>query len=238
MPKNMSRSNSLAARALRRIGREITKTYRLVGFRKKGLVFIEPNFLYFPRIVAGSRVIDVGCSYEADFSMIMIGRHGATALAVDPTRKHAEALRKLEEKNKGRFTYLPFAVSKQDGTTTFHESRSNESGSLMPDHVNVLTDETVTYDVQTVSLVSLLAYAGGGEIDILKLDTEGAEFDLLNEVSRDDLRPFKQLFIEFHHHAVAKYSKSDTQRIVNRITEFGYRPYSVDDHNYLFERMD
>src|SRR5690606_11377821 len=138
------------------------------------------------------------------------------------------------KENCERFTYLPFALAKDDGVASFHESTTNESGSLMSDHVNVVSDKIERYDVQAASLASLITHAGGGEIDIMKIDAEGAEYELFRDFRCEDLRPFKQLFIEFHHHAVGKYTKEDTSRIVERISSCGFKSYSLDNHNYLF----
>jgi len=227
---------SLIGRATRRIGRELKKHMRLRQARRQGLVFVDPNFVYRPDLPGDAVVIDAGCSYEADFSVCLIGRHNVRAFGVDPTRKHAEALRALEAQYPGRFTHLPCAITGTDGTLTFHESRVNESGSLFADHVNVVHDETTSYDVQAVTLGTLLKRMGVQSVDILKLDLEGAEYDLLERTTAEELQPFKQLFVEFHHHAVSHFGVADTRRLVERICGFGFRSFSVDDHNYLFYR--
>jgi FkbM family methyltransferase len=226
----------LIGRVARRIGRDVKKYTRLRQARREGLVFVEPNFIYRPDLSADSVVIDAGCSYEADFSVCLIGRHGVRAFGVDPTRKHREALRRLEAKYPGRFHHLPLAIAATDGTLTFHESRVNESGSLFSDHVNVLRDETTSYDVEAVTLGTLVKRVGVEKVDILKLDLEGAEFDLFERLTAGQLRPFRQLFVEFHHHAVSHFQPADTRRIVERVAGFGFRTFSMDDHNYLFYR--
>jgi FkbM family methyltransferase len=227
---------SLIGRATRRIGRELKKRSRLRQARSAGLVFVEPNFVYRPDLSADGVVIDAGCSYEADFSVRLIERHGVRAFGVDPTRKHAPALSALETRYPGRFKHLPCAIAATDGTLTFHESRVNESGSLFTDHVNVVHDETTSYDVEAVTLGTLLQRVGVETVDILKLDLEGAEYELLEHITAEELRPFKQVFIEFHHHAVSHFGEADTRRLVGRISGFGFRAFSVDDHNYLFYR--
>jgi len=226
----------LIERITRRIRRDLKKATRLRQARRDGLDFVEPNFVYRPDLSPGAVVIDAGCSHEADFSMYMIDRHQARAFGVDPTRKHAAALRQLESRHPGRFAHLPCAIAATDGTLTFHESRENESGSLLPDHVNVLHDSTTSYDVEAITLKTLLQKIGVGSIEILKLDLEGAEYDLLDRITADDLRPFRQVFVEFHHHAVNHFSEADTQRVVGRIAGFGFRTFSLDDHNFLFYR--
>jgi hypothetical protein len=133
---------------------------------------------------------------------------------------------------------VPWAIAANDGTVTFHESRVNESGSLFDDHVNVLSDETTRYDVEAVSLGTLIARLGLGTVDILKLDLEGAEYELFERLTARELDPFRQLFVEFHHHAVRHVGEADTRRLVKRVADFGFRTFSVDDHNFLFYRVN
>ena len=227
---------SLIGRVTRRLGREFKKYSRLRQARREGLVFVEPNFVYRPDLSSSSVVIDAGCSYQADFSVCLIGRHGVRSFGVDPTRKHRQALKRLEAEYPGRFQHLSCAIAASDGTLTFHESRDNESGSLFTDHVNVLRDETTSYDVEALTLGTLLRRVGVESVDILKLDLEGAEYDLFERLTPEELRPFRQVFVEFHHHAVGHFGEADTRRLVARVAGFGFRTFSVDDHNYLFYR--
>lgn len=219
------------------VRRRVLKEVRLYGARREGIRYVSPNFIFFPEISANSIVIDAGCSYEADFSEFMIAHYGAKAYAVDPTMKHRKALTALEDKHAGRLTYLPFAICAADGSLVFHESKTNESGSILKDHVNMVCDETISYEVKALTLNSLRNHIGVEQVDILKLDIEGAEYELLRDVHREELLPFKQIFIEFHHHAVSRFTEADTRALVARICEFGFSSYSLDDHNYLFRRV-
>lgn len=227
----------MISRVMRRIGRDVKKYSRLRQARREGLVFVEPNFVYRPDLSPDSVVIDAGCSYQADFSICLMQRHGVRAIGVDPTRKHQDALRRIEGQHPGRFSHVPWAIAATDGRLTFHESRVNESGSLFDDHVNVIRDETTSYEVEAVTLGTLLARLGLETVDILKLDLEGAEYDLFERVTARELWPFQQLFVEFHHHAVGHAGEADTWRLVRRVADFGFRTFSVDDHNFLFYRV-
>ena len=221
------------------IRRTVRKAVRLQQFKKKGIKYCPPNFIYFPEKWQKDHVpivIDVGCGYKAELSVMMIERWGAKVFAVDPTMKHRPALSKLCDKYGSLFCHVPFAISAHDGIQTFFESRINESGSIMPDHVNVVNDETISYEVKSYTPLSLLAHCGVDSAAMLKLDIEGAEYDLLKSMSNNDLLPFGQIFVEFHHHAVQQYCEADTIRLVDKICGFGFRTFSLDDHNYLFVR--
>lgn len=224
-------------RVIRVIRRTVKKASRLRQFKKEGLVYIPPNFIFFPELSKHSTVIDVGCGYEADFSIAMIERYGAKTFAVDPTLKHRSALIKLRGKYKGRFEHLPFCISASDGALVFFESKTNESGSIMQDHHNRIRDETKSYEVTSMTLRSLLKHIGLDSVDILKLDIEGAEYDLLGKINIVDICPFRQIFVEFHHHALLHHSESETRRLVDKICGLGFKSYSLDDHNYLFRRI-
>mgnify|MGYP000564823888 CR=1 FL=1 len=223
-------------RIVRKIVRDARKYIRLRRARKIGLAYVEPNFVYWPRIKPGDTVVDAGCSYEADFSVLMIERHGAKSFAVDPTRKHHPSLAALEARYGDKFIHLPIAIGPSNGELIFHESETHESGSLMDDHTNVISDKIVSYTVRSVTLPKLVEQLEADKIAILKLDIEGAEYPLLLDVKASDLAPFDQIFIEFHHHAVSNFGINDTRRVVDRITKIGFQSFSLDEHNYLFWR--
>ena len=223
------------------VGRAINKVERTARFyhrkrlaSKKGIRFAEPDYIYLDWFEESSIVIDVGCGHVAEFSRHVINQYGVTAFGVDPTRKHAPHLRALEEETNGRFRHVPLAVASIDGQLTFNESLENESGSVLDDHTNVKADQIMSYEVESVTLKRLLERIGAPEVDYIKLDLEGAEYELLLAAQKNDLAPFRQIFVEFHHHAVDRYSEADTRDVVESFKAMGLQDVTFDDHNYLF----
>ncbi len=216
--------------------RELRHAVRLRRARAMGLKFRKPNYLFFDRFDPSSVVIDVGCGYDADFSVAMITESGVAAFAVDPTRKHAPSLQALEERFAGRFKHFPFAITATDGTLTFYESLQNVSGSVLADHSNVMRDSIRSYEVDSVSINHLLSRLGLTHVAYLKLDLEGAEYDVLEAINDETLRSLDQMLVEFHHHCIGHYSIEDTKRAVDAIAQRGFHHFSLDDHNYLFFR--
>jgi FkbM family methyltransferase len=226
--RRLGRIPSYAALRLRRLA-------RMRAAKERSIRSVPPNVIYRDVIKAGDIVVDVGCANDADFSMHMIAEHGARAWGVDPTRKHAAALSHLSAECE-LFHYEPVAVAAESGRITFHESDQNVSGSILADHVNVVRDSGSAYDVEALDLSDLARRIGADQIDILKLDLEGAEYDVLRGASDSMLEPFKQIFVEFHHHAVSRYRPQDTWRIVERLRSMGLVAFTLDDHNFLFYR--
>lgn len=225
---------SFVLRAANKIRRTVRFHRRRSAARRRGILFSKPDYIYLDRFDGSKVMIDVGCGHVAEFSRHVIDRYGARAFGVDPTRKHAPFLKKIEEEKDGRFKHVPVAVAAIEGTIRFNESRTNESGSLLSDHTNVKADETVSYDVEAVTLKGLLDRIGVAGAEYLKLDLEGAEYDLLKDVAKEELLPFRQIFVEFHHHAVDRFSEEDTARIVDALGSSGLKSVTFDDHNYLF----
>ena len=225
---------SLVARMVNKI-RLLAKFYwRRQKANKKGISFLRPNYIFVGDFDSSSLLIDVGCGHEAEFALYAIEAYGCRTVGVDPTKKHEPFLTAIEEKTEGRFRYLNCAVASTNGTLTFFESTENESGSLLDNHTNVLRDHVYSYDVEAVTLRKLLEKIGVEEADFLKLDLEGAEYNLLESVDINDLSRFRQVFVEFHHHCIPDRSKQDTEELAASLREMGLKSFSLDDHNYLF----
>lgn len=197
-----------------------------------------PNYyLFINRFDQQSTIVDVGCGFDADFSMYMIDTYNLKAIGIDPTQKHKESLENLVKKNNDKFSYKPLAISEKDGQITFNESIRSTSGSILDEHINVSGKETQKYSVESVSLKNLPKRLGLNKIDYIKLDIEGAEYELIDSLNKEDLTKYNQIFIEFHHHALPQYSKADTIKMVRKIESLGFKSFTLDNHDFLFYRQ-
>ena len=203
--------------------------------KRLGITFHLPNYIYLNKLNSNSTVVDVGCANDPDFSIHVINKYNCKCYGVDPTKKHFDALKKIESDYKNKFFHLPFAVANKSGKLIFHESKTNVSGSIMDNHTNIKQDKITSYEVNTINLKELKQMvACNGVIDFLKLDLEGAEYDLLENIESSDLDNINQLFIEFHHHCIDSYTLNDTNRLVQKIKNLGFNTFTVDQHNFLF----
>ena len=226
----------LVKRIINKLSRERLIKRRKSEAQKLGIDFYEPNYIFKGTFDSKSVVIDVGCADDADFSLFMIKKFSSKCYGVDPTRKHSKSLQSLEKVHQGKFVHIPFAVSSDSGYIQFHESDHFTSGSLDSDHLNMKRDKSISYDVKTITLPELLDHIKIKSVDFIKLDLEGAEYQLVNALKKNDLRGYNQIFIEFHHHSFEKYTKQDTFDSVKILEGLGFYSFSVDNHNYLFYR--
>jgi FkbM family methyltransferase len=116
------------------------------------------------------------------------------------------------------------AISNVNGEADFYIDNSRPGWiqmSLLP------RDFKETVKVRTLSLSSyIFEKLGGREIDFLKLDLEGVEFDVLQELAASGcLRQTRELFIEYHHRLGN--APSMLARFVKILEENGFE-YSLD----------
>lgn len=212
----------------------VKRHVKMVPARFQGIHFAAPNYLFRGRFDSNSTIIDVGCAGDADFSVYMMEKYGVKSIGVDPTHKHMDALRALSQKMNGKFVHEPIAVSATDGEITFNESVENISGSILTDHKNIKHDTVKSYNVRSIGLKNLPAHLHLSKIEYIKLDLEGAEYDLLENLQKADLEKYEQIFIEFHHHAVPRFTEKETIRCAKKLESFGFKSFTIDRHNYLF----
>lgn len=109
------------------------------------------------------------------------------------------------------------------------------SGSLENSHEYVGGGERL--DVLTTNLAALLKSTDRDECDVLKLDIEGAEYDVIEAlVASNDVRRVKQLLIEFHHGAT-HHAMADTENAVRKLQQHGLKLVHVEGRNYIFRRQ-
>lgn len=73
---------------------------------------------------------------------------------------------------------------------------------------------------------------GHTHIDIIKMDIEGAEYDVIKDIHNSDIRP-KQILVEFHHRFPGVGIKK-TKEAIDSLRSIGYKMFSISDTNEEF----
>jgi FkbM family methyltransferase len=126
----------------------------------------------------------------------------ATIHAFEPTPGGCDYLRSVIPRDDRTF-FHPLALSEREGHAEFHLNSSGSTNSLLqtdteasPDWRPLLTTERIA-NVTTTTIDAFCASQGVPQIDILKLDVQGAEYRIL-EGARDMLasRRIRLVFLE------------------------------------------
>lgn len=175
-----------------------------------------------------SIVYSFGVGEDASFDVSLIETFGLTIHAFDPTPKSIEWAKK--QRFSDRFVMHEYGIASFDGTVSFNPPEN-------PDHVSHTLLGRPSTKAQAISvpvkrLSTIMKELGHDQIDLLKMDIEGAEYDVINDFSMSDIRP-QQILVEFHHRFTGVGIKK-TKEAIERINAMGYRLFSVSATNEEF----
>ena len=167
---------------------------------------------------ANSVVLSCGVGEDVSFDLSIIRKYNCRIVAVDPTPKAVNYVRRHVRTD--GFSLLEIAVSSYDGLARFYLPKNQDwvSGSL--NQGGKTSSDFI--EVSCLRLGSILRKANISRLDLLKLDIEGAEYDVLEEYISDKESPrAKQIALEFHHH-FQNYHKLHTLKLCDRLRKAGY----------------
>lgn len=174
-----------------------------------------------------SIVYSLGVGDEVDFDLSIIDKYGVAVFAFDPTPNSVDMLD--SSKLPDRFNFHPWAVTATDGTLKFYP-RLKKDGTKS-DVMFTMIPEAETKDdvieVPAYSLASITKKLGHDRIDMLKMDIEGAEYEVLDGLLESPVLP-TQLLVEFHHRFVEN-GLERTYGIIERLRDAGYRIFAISE---------
>jgi FkbM family methyltransferase len=203
-----------------------------------GFIAIPNSLLY-----ADSVVYSIGAGEDLLADVDLSERLGCTIHIIDPTPKAAAHFQqviaaaqsnlpintreglpyKLSPLVAERLVYITKALWKEDTTIRFYEPEN-------PDHIshsitNVQhTDRFI--EVPAARLTTLLKENGHSTIDFIKIDIEGAEYAVIDDILASNL-DIKAMYIEYHADFDLPFSTAVTMtnRSLSKLIAVGYRIY-------------
>jgi len=170
---------------------------------------------------AAPRVYSFGIGDTIDFECTLIEIFNAEIHAFDPTPYVEGWLRKAETPR--GFSFYPWALAGRDEALHLYP-RKRSDGTLSEEMFTLVpeageTSSAVTVDARRVT--TIMTELGHDEIDILKMDVEGAEYEALHDLLDSAIYP-KQILVEFHHR-FASIGIEKTRVIIDRLEASGYQ---------------
>jgi FkbM family methyltransferase len=178
---------------------------------------------------AGARIkkaIDIGANVGL-FTQWVLDRFGSDTevIGIEPNTSATKAFEFLHSQNP-TVNLEKLAVSGKSGERI--TMRVNPGNTLISSFEGTGDGYTEDQEVSTITLVDLLKKYNWEECDLLKVDVEGAEYEIFDSVSSDDLKKFKYLLIEFHN------NQGRVKSLIQKIKEAGFS-IDVRDDDTRFE---
>ena len=182
-----------------------------------GGFYINPDF-----INSDSIIYSFGIGEDISFDETVIKEHNATIYAFDPTPKSIEWLKNNISSDK--FIFHKYGLSNKTGKMDFYLPKNEDhvSGSLV---MQTVVDEERKISVNMKSIRDIIKDLKHDRIDILKMDIEGAEYDVIDDILSVDI-PIAQILIEFHSRFFASGTEM-TKNTIQKLRENGYIIYAV-----------
>ncbi len=180
---------------------------------------------------ASSVVYSVGVGEDISFDLALIERFGMRVHAFDPTPRSIEWLQ--SQTVPPEFVFHAYGVAGFDGNCAFLPPEN-------PAHVShtILKRESFrpAIDLPVHRLGTIMNMLGHEQIDLLKMDIEGAEYGVLADMLACGV-PVKQLLVEFHHRW-PQLGIEKTKQAILALNAAGYRIFSVSPsgEEYSFQR--
>jgi len=218
---------------LRRVGRLLRTPFRLISgkqivvtpdmdCRKQTLGNQGASFtVATDHLGPNSIVLSVGIGEDISFDRALIDQYGVEVHAFDPTPKSLEWLR--SQTLPASFHAHPYGLANCDGEISFFPPRdpTHVSHSAIVRHSG--PSEGVRCPVRR--LETIMDMIGASRIDLLKLDIEGAEYEVLQDLAAGTVRP-RQILVEYHHRFPG-IGVTKTRRSIALLRSLGYAVFDV-----------
>ncbi len=202
-------------------------------------------------------VVSAGAGEDISFDMELAERFGCRIVLLDPTPRafdhfsetsasirsgRAAAINgsstefyRANPKNLDHLTFQPWGLWRETTRLQFFEP---ENPTHVSHSIGNLHQTEKGFEAECVSLSDLMAREDVSKVSVLKMDIEGAEFDVLDQMLTTKIRP-TFLLVEFHpgKDAQERTYRGRTLQTLRRLYDEGYRLVQYSGWDYVLERQ-
>lgn len=170
----------------------------------------------------GSLIFSFGVGEDISFDLGSIDKHSCQVHAFDPTPRSQKWV--SEQRLPAEFCFHPEGLAGKNGIAEFAPPTNDEFASFHSTRgMDATVSGAITRRVRTIQ--SWIEDLNIGRPDVIKMDIEGFEFEVIDDMISSRCYP-SQLLVEFHH-GMYGFSDGDTRRAVERLLSAGFELYCV-----------
>jgi len=173
------------------------------------------------KIKKDSVVYSFGVGEDVSFDIELINRFGVVVHAFDPTPRSINWVRAQDFSD--NFVLHEYGVADFDGEVFFNPPRNPKGISYTI--LDRPSTKKYAITVPVKKLETIMRELGHNTIAVLKMDIEGAEYQVIEDMAASSIRP-AQVLVEFHHKFPGIGFKK-TKDAVKRLRAMGYGLFSV-----------
>ncbi len=193
-------------------------------------------FLCGENLSPSSVVYSVGVGYDISFDLDVINRFGCQLHAFDPTERSKVWLSKKDELP-SQFLHHDFGLAHYSGTANFKLPKNHSVSFTMSGEVYPEAEEIDNgHQAEVKTLDDIMTLLGHDEIDLLKIDIEGAEYDIIGDLVKNAPR-IKQLLIEFHDRLIGDSESRPSRSSISKLQQVGFRVFNVSRRGYEYSLL-
>lgn len=181
------------------------------------------GFYIIPELLNDKSIVySFGIGKDLSFDHEIVDKHNSNIFLFDPTPKSIEWVK--EQKWSNNFNFYEYGLSNIDGYVDFylpHNDQYVSSSEIVYDGVDTINN--ISVPMKTFS--TIISELGHTHIDVLKMDIEGSEFLVIDDILNSDIS-ITQILIEFHGRFIEN-GVLKTKNAIGSIISHGYLLYNT-----------
>ncbi|HEY5043516.1 MAG TPA: FkbM family methyltransferase [Verrucomicrobiae bacterium] len=208
-------------------GALLRRDYKLITLGNRS---IECHWNFYPdNLTAKSVVYSGGVGRDVSFEHELVAKKGCSIVLLDPSPTGIETMA-LPVNQIPEFKFIPVGLAGHCKLLKLSPPKYPEEGSWFK-----YNGDGNAIEARCEDLATLMQRLGHNQIDLLKIDIEGSEYEVLADLLKKRL-PVSQVLVEFHHDILPGIRRRETVRAILKMVAAGYKLLDQCGSNHTFFR--